>query len=138
MKFTRAVILAISLLFISYFLSPVSYSTVPSVHAQTIDELADQLKQKREEIKKVESQLAQAQQEEKTLQSQLNYIDAQNKLTQLKIEETEFQLKKLDKEITDLSGRVERLSVSVDAISAVLLERIVNTYKYSNTTTLGS
>jgi hypothetical protein len=46
------------------------------------------------------------------------------------------QIKKLDKEITDLSGRIERLSTSVDAISEVLLERIVKTYKYSNISTL--
>ena len=109
---------------------------VPSVSAQSYDDLAKQLAQKRQEIKEVESQLAEAQAQEKTLNSQLKFIDAQNKLTQLKIEETEFQLKKLDKEITDLSGRIGRLSSSVDAISEVLLERIVNTYKYSNVSTL--
>jgi len=111
-------------------------SLVSNVSAQSLDDLANQLRQKREEIKQVESQLAEAQAQEKTLGSQLKFIDAQNKLTQLKIEETEFQLKKLDKEINDLSGRIDRLSGSVDAISEVLLERIVNTYKYSNISTL--
>lgn len=104
------------------------------VSAQSYDELAEQLKKKREEIKQVETQLAQTQAQEKTLQTQLTYIDAQNKLTQLKIDATEFQLKKLDKEINDLSGRIDRLSNSVDAISAVLLERIVNNYQQSSTT----
>lgn len=122
-------IIAVFLLFI-IFLSPVIVS------AQTLDELAKQLADKRAEIKQIETQLANAQAQEKTLKTQLTYIDAQNKLTQLKIEETEFQIKKLDKEISDLSGRIERLSTTVDAISEVLLERIVRTYKYSNTSTL--
>jgi peptidoglycan hydrolase CwlO-like protein len=122
---------------VSFFLVIiVFFSIMPVAYGQSLDELADQLKKKREEIKQVETQLAQAQAQEKTLKSQLTYIDAQNKLTQLKIEETEFQIKKLDKEITDLSGRIERLSTSVDAISEVLLERIVRTYKYSNISTL--
>lgn len=106
---------------------------VTSISAQSLDELANLLAEKRVEIKKVEAQLAQTQAQEKTLNSQLKFIDAQNKLTQLKIEETEFQLKKLDKEINDLSGRIERLSISVDTLSQVLLERIVRTYKYSIT-----
>lgn len=112
------------------------FSQSAVLFAQNYDELADQLRKKREEIKQVETQLAQTQVQEKTLKTQLAYIDAQNKLTQLKIEETEFQLKKLDKEISDLSGRIDRLSTSVDSISQVLLERIVRTYKYSNSTTL--
>lgn len=122
--------------FAVFLLTVLCFSLTPFARAQSPDELADQLRKKREEIKQVEAQLAQSVAQEKTLKSQLTYIDAQNKLTQLKIEETEFQIKKLDKEITDLSGRIERLSTSVDAISEVLLERIVKTYKYSNITTL--
>lgn len=122
--------------FAVFLLAVICFSLTPLARAQSLDELADQLKKKREEIKQVETQLAQTVAQEKTLKSQLTYIDAQNKLTQLKIEETEFQIKKLDKEITDLSGRIERLSTSVDAISEVLLERIVKTYKYSNISTL--
>lgn len=122
--------------FAVFLLTVICLSLTPIARAQSPDELAEQLKKKREEIKQVETQLAQTVAQEKTLKSQLTYIDAQNKLTQLKIEETEFQIKKLDKEITDLSGRIERLSTSVDAISEVLLVRIVKTYKYSNISTL--
>lgn len=111
-------------------------SLFTTVSAQTLDELAKQLSDKRREIAEVEKQLASAKAQEKTLKTQLAYIDGQTKLTQLKIEEAQFQIKKLDKEINDLSGRIERLSLSVDAISEVLLERIVKTYKYSNTSTM--
>ncbi|MBI2593186.1 hypothetical protein HYW44_00900 [Candidatus Daviesbacteria bacterium] len=126
--------LVIFILFFSLLAFPLSL--FHSVHAQTLDELAKQLSDKRHEITEVEKQLAQAQAQEKTLKTQLAFIDGQSKLTQLKIEEAQFQIKKLDKEINDLTGRIERLSLSVDAISEVLLERIVKTYKYSNTSTL--
>src|SRR5437870_4835927 len=105
MKLIQKITIVFLLISISYFsLHPFPFTLFPSAHAQSYDELADQLKKKQEEIKQVETQLAQSQAQEKTLNSQLNFIDAQNKLTQLKIEETEFQLKKLDKEINDLSG----------------------------------
>ena len=131
MKSFFKVFTIITLLLTIVFAAPIS-----TVVAQSLDELTNQLTQKRKEIAEVEKQLASAVAQEKTLNSQLKFIDAQNKLTELKIEETEFQLKKLDKEINDLSGRIDRLSTSVDAISEVLLERIVNTYKHSNITTL--
>lgn len=126
MKFIQK-ILAVLLLFTCFI-----FYVVP-ISAQDYDVLARQLADKQREIAEVEKQLATAKAQEKTLKTQLSYIDAQNKLTQLKIEETEFQLKKLDKEINDLSGRIERLSLSVDAISQILLERIVRTYKQSTT-----
>lgn len=129
-KLIQKIIIVFLLILASHF------SFLTFVSAQSSDELAKQLADKRKEITEVEKQLAQTQAQEKTLKTQLAYIDGQNKLTQLKIEETEFQIKKLDKEINDLSGRIERLSLSVDAISEVLLERIVKTYKYSNTSTL--
>lgn len=131
MRFIQKIIAIIFILLIAH-----NSLLTTSVSAQSLDELTKQLTEKRAEIKKVEEQLASAKAQEKTLKSQLDFIDAQTKLTLLKIEEAEFQIKKLDKEITDLSGRIERLSTSVDAISEVLLERIVNTYKHSNITTL--
>ncbi len=72
------------------------------------------------------------QSKEKTLKSQLNYIDAQTKFTQLKMDEANAQIAKLDKEITDLSGRITKLSSSVDSIAQILLNRIVQTYKYGD------
>jgi peptidoglycan hydrolase CwlO-like protein len=136
MKLIRKTIIVFLFFVITCLPTTYSLLPVPSAHAQSYDELADQLKKKREEIKEVEAQLAETKAQEKTLNSQLKFIDTQTKLTQLKIEEAEFQLKKLDKEINDLSGRIDRLSLSVDAISQVLLERIVKTYKYSNVSTL--
>ncbi|MFH0937210.1 MAG: peptidoglycan DD-metalloendopeptidase family protein [Candidatus Daviesbacteria bacterium] len=84
------------------------------------------------QIAQVEQDLAKTKGQEKTLKSQLTYIDTQAKLTQLKVDETITQIEKLEKEITDLSGRIIRLSVTVDNISQILLNRITQTYKYGN------
>lgn len=102
------------------------------VWAQTIQDLDKSLKEKQEQIRKVEEQLNQTQAQKKTLKSQLDYIDGQTKLTELKIQEAQFQITKLDKEIDDLSNRITRLSSSVDSISELLINRIVETYKYNN------
>lgn len=72
------------------------------------------------------------QQKDKTLQSQLNSIDNKAKLTQLKMDEANTQIAKLEKEINDLSVRITNLSVSLNSISQLLLNRIVQTYKYGD------
>jgi peptidoglycan hydrolase CwlO-like protein len=103
-----------------------------SAFAQSEQDLENELRAKREEIKNVEKQLEDAKNQEKTLSTQLKFIDNQVKVTELKMDEAEFQIKKLDKEINDLGSRIERLSTTVDSLSEVLLERIVLTYKHGN------
>jgi peptidoglycan hydrolase CwlO-like protein len=109
---------------------------VPTIFAQSDDELENQLRQKRQEIAVLEKQLDEEKAKEKTLNSQLKYIDGQTRLTELKVEETRFQITKLDKEIDELSNRITRISGTVDSISAVLLNRIVSTYKMGNYSTI--
>lgn len=102
-------------------------------YAQSDSDLDNELRQKQEQIKKVEAQLDVAQKEERTLKSQLQIIDSQTELTELKIDKTLFEIKKLDKQINDLSGRIGRISGTLDTLTELLLNRIVSTYKYSNT-----
>ncbi len=83
-------------------------------------------------IDKYQKQLNDAKGQEKTLKSQLAYIDTQNKITELKVAEAKNQIAKLDAEIRDLSTRITRLSATVDDLSQVLLNRIIQTYKYGN------
>lgn len=92
----------------------------------------DELCQKHAEIAKLEDQLADTKKQEKTLKSQLNLIDGQTKVTTLKIEETNLKIEKLKREINDLSTRIERIGSTLDRLSEILLQRIVQTYKYSN------
>ncbi|MBI2337941.1 peptidoglycan DD-metalloendopeptidase family protein [Candidatus Daviesbacteria bacterium] len=107
------------------------YSAAPA-HAESSEELVRQLQDKQAEIQKLEGQLADTRKQEKTLKSQLNLIDGQTKITELKIEETNLKIEKLKREITELLTRIDRIGVTLDTLSEILLQRIVKTYKYSN------
>lgn len=101
--------------------------------AESNDDITKQLQDKQAEIQKLESQLTNTIHQEKTLKSQLNIIDGQTKVTSLKIEETDLKIEKLKREISDLSTRIERIGVNLDVLSEILLQRIVQTYKYNST-----
>ncbi len=124
-------------LFVFTLLYPIPYvSTITPSYAQSADDLAKQLQDKQDQIVKLETQLHNAQSQEKTLRSQLNIIDGQTQVTVLKIEETNLKIEKLKREINDLSGRIERISTTLNSLSEILLQRIVQTYKYSDISTL--
>lgn len=106
---------------------------LPTIYAQSSDELNQKIAEKQAEIEKLETHLEDARSRERTLKSQLEIIDGQTKVTTLKIEETNLKAEKLEREINDLSSRIDRISLSLDALSELLLKRIVQTYKYSAT-----
>lgn len=109
-----------------------SFVILNPIYAQSPDELANQLRDKQAEIAKLEAQLADTRSQEKTLKSQLDLIDGQTKVTTLKIEETNLKIEKLKREIADLSTRIDRIGATLDTLSEILLQRIIQTYKYSN------
>ena len=118
--------------FLSFlFLYPNPYTLTP-IHAQSAEELAQQLRDKQAEIAKLEAHLQDAKNQERTLKSQLDIIDGQTQVTILKIEETNLKIEKLKREIADLSTRIERIGTTLDTLSELLLRRIIQTYKYSN------
>lgn len=128
--FVTAIVIT-TLLFTSVFSFPhVAFA------ASHEEDLVNRLKEKQEEIARLQSQLEDTRKQERTLKSQLQIIESQAKITELKIEETNLRIEKLKREILDLEGRIGRLSTTVDTISAILLNRIVQTYKYSSITTL--
>lgn len=120
--------------FLAFFLFILSTLFLLSTRGAKADDVNQQLSDKAAEITQLEQQLSQIHAQENTLNTQLSYIDTQARLTQARIDQTNFQIQKLDSEISDLDGRITRLSGTVDSLSAVLLQRIVNTYKYSNIT----
>lgn len=124
------------ILFIFFSIAILVYLFTPLTPIRAEDDLDKQLREKRQEIQQLEGQLNEAKGQEKTLNSQLSYIDGQTKLTLLKVEETQFQITKLNKEIDDLENRITRISGTLDSISQVLLSRIVETYKFGNTTAM--
>jgi peptidoglycan hydrolase CwlO-like protein len=109
---------------------------VPLTSAATIEENEKKIQDLQKQISDYQNQLNAAQGQEKTLKSQLTFIDTQNKITLLKSEEAQAQIEKLNREIADLSGRITRLSTTVDSITQVLLNRIVQTYKTGNYQTI--
>src|SRR3989344_4541571 len=113
------------------FLYPL-HQTINLVSADDSSELTKKLQEKQAEIQKLESQLADTRNQEKTLKSQLDLIDGQTKVTVLKIEETNLKIEKLKREINDLATRIERIGTNLDKLSEILLQRIIQTYKYSN------
>lgn len=115
--------------FVFLYSAPV---TLNIVFAEDSNVLTQQLQDKQAEITKLEEQLADTRKQEKTLKSQLNLIDGQTKVTQLKIEETNLRIEKLQREINDLATRITRIGATLDTLSEILLQRIVQTYKYSN------
>lgn len=119
----------IIILFVAFFSLLTS-----STFAQSPDDLTKQLQEKQTEIQKLEANLEAARNQEKTLNSQLALIDGQTKVTTLKIEETNLKIEKLEREISQLNTRINRISISLDALSELLLKRIIQTYKYSSTT----
>ncbi len=96
------------------------------------DDLAKQLQDKQAEIQKLEAHLQDTRNQEKTLSSQLNLIDGQTQVTILKIEETNLKIAKLKREIDELETRIDRIGLTLDTLSEILLRRIVQTYKFSN------
>ncbi len=111
------------------------FSAIP-IHAQSVDEITQQLQDKEKQISELQNQLADIQKQETTLNSQLKIIDSQTQITELKIEETNLSIQKLQREIETLSSRIDRISTTVDSLSKLLLDRIVSTYKYSSITPL--
>ncbi len=130
-RILKQVILLVAVLFFALVTSHLSLVTL--THAQSVDDLAKQLQEKQAEIAKYEESLANARTQEKSLSNQLKIINDQAKVTELKIEETTLKIEKLEREISDLSTRIVRISGTVDNLTELLLNRIVQTYKYSST-----
>lgn len=105
-------------------ISTISVTPTPTTGSDVADENEVQNK-----IKELEGKLAEAQAQGKTLSSQIAVMDSQIKLTQLRINATQTQLTTLNKDITITTTKIETLEGSLENITKVLLNRIVETYQ---------
>lgn len=89
-----------------------------------------------QKIKEYENKLIEIRQQKNTLSSQIQYMDTQIYLTGLKIQQTEEKIKTLSKEIDTLETKIEGLDDSLNYLSKMLLNKIVQSYKQKRITFL--
>ena len=88
-----------------------------------------QKKEIEKKIQEYQSKLSSIRTEKNTLSSQIQYMDTQIYLTGLNIIDTEQKIKQTEKEIGLLSTRIDGLDTSLNTISKLLIERVVDGYK---------
>ncbi len=89
-----------------------------------------------QKIKEYENKLTEIRQQKNTLSSQIQYMDTQIYLTGLKIQQTEEKIETLSKEIDTLETKIEGLDDSLNYLSKMLLNKIVQSYKQKRITFL--
>lgn len=80
-------------------------------------------------IEEYQNKLTELKQQKNTISSQIQYMDTEIYLTGLKIQDTEKKITETQNEIELLSSRIEGLDTSLNYLSKMLLQRIVDGYK---------
>lgn len=99
---------------------------VVNVSAQDTNEL-------QQKINEYQAKLTEIRQQKNTLSSQIQYMDTQIYLTTLQIQSTEQKIANTGKEIDLLGSRIEGLDTSLDYLSKLLINKIVEGYKKRTT-----
>ena len=86
-----------------------------------------------ERINCLEQLITQGQQQANNLDSEIRLLDNKGRLTESQIIETETKIESTQKELEVLGDRIEGLDESLDYISRLLLEKIVQSYKQRET-----
>lgn len=80
-------------------------------------------------ISEYEQKLKAAREQKSSLASQIEFMDTQIYLTGLRIQEIEHKIQETEVEIQELGGRIEGLDTSLDHLSRLLRNKIVEGYK---------
>jgi peptidoglycan hydrolase CwlO-like protein len=99
------------------------------------DELEDDAYAKCLEKRKseLEKKIEESKQQSQTLSNAIGIINSQAQLQRLQIAQTQSEIYVLEKEINELGERIEGLSLSLDRLSSMLIERIGSSYKQQRT-----
>lgn len=95
------------------------------VHAQSCSNEADCKKL----IQEYEQKLVGIREQKNTLSSQIDFADTQIYIATLRIQDTERKISQTADEIENLKGRITTLNSSLDYLTKLLLEKIVESYK---------
>lgn len=82
-----------------------------------------------EAIEEFKQKITACEKKRDTLQAEINYMESQIYLTSLEIEETQAKIEMTEQEIESLTERIEGLNVSLDYLSRILVQKIVEGYK---------
>lgn len=103
----------------------ISFLIITPIFAQNDNQVSDLQKK----INEYQQKLIELRQQKNTLSSQIQYMDTQIYLTTLKIQETEEKIKNTEKEINILESKIGNLDESLNKISKLLINKIVENYK---------
>lgn len=87
----------------------------------------------RKQIEELQKKLSEVRSQKQTLSTTINYLDTQVSLTETEINQTEAEINLLQKQINSLTGKIDILNTNLDKISGVLVNRIAESYKASQT-----
>ena len=141
-RFSRVVITLIFIIYLLLIGKELGIWQITSVSAQTTNELGcdkevlddnQYLACLHEKKAALEAKIGETQQEAQTLASTLSIINNQAQLQRLQIAQTQTEISMLEKEIAELGDRIEGLSLSLDRLSSMLIERVSQSYKQRRT-----
>lgn len=82
-----------------------------------------------EKISCLENNLSETKEKKTTLENAISIINGNINIQQVKISQTKNEISQLEAEITELDNRISGLSISLDRLSTLLVERIRTQYK---------
>lgn len=88
------------------------------------------------QIQEYEKKIHQLQDQKNTLSTQISLMDAKISLTTTKIKTTEYTIEKTASEIDSLGDKIVGLNSSLDYLTRILLQKIVESYKNKSVSTL--
>jgi len=96
---------------------------------QVFAQESDQANELQKKINEYQTKLSDLRQQKNTLSSQIQYMDTQIYLTTLQIQSTEQKILSTGKEIDILGSRIEGLDESLNYLSKLLINKVVEGYK---------
>lgn len=82
-----------------------------------------------DKIKEYEEKLNSTRAEKSSLSDQINIISTKVELARVRLQKTAVSIVETEQEIEELGGKIERLNTSLDHLTGILLEKIVQGYK---------
>lgn len=112
--------------------SPAAYAQTPTETSSTVTPTPDKSKEVEELNKKItelEGKISESRSQQSSLNSQISTMDNQIKLTEYRINATQQEITDLALDIDSATKRMKNLEGSLNAVSKVLINRIVATYQ---------